>query len=148
MPLRLKSSRRLARHLLSLSRVSLPSFYLSISTRHQSIYLQLCPTELYGHGNRVRPFFIPQSSLNQAVRVSTSSRSSSNLRLHTPAGRSSHVVRLTVPQSCSADGGHVLVHVLGGDPKRCVLLVACASGQVRPGDCRCVAFFSSFWLGH
>ena len=59
------------------------SFYLSVSAPNRSKHLRLYSTELYGLGNKVRLFFILQHSLNQVVRVATSSRSSSNSRICT-----------------------------------------------------------------
>lgn len=49
-------------------------------------------------------------------------------RMHTPAGPSSHVVRLAIPQSCCAEAVRALVHAFGG----------VRWWQVRPGDGGCV----------
>ena len=62
----------------TLTRVSL-SILLSVCLNPQSIQ----STELHGLGNKVRLFHILHFSLNQAVRVVTPSRSSSNSRICT-----------------------------------------------------------------
>ena len=54
--------------------------------------------------------------------------------LHTPAGPSSHIVRLTVPQSCCSEAARVLVRALGGETEARRVVGGVRWWQVRPGD--------------
>ncbi|KAN0137886.1 Alpha/Beta hydrolase fold, partial [Lactarius tabidus] len=54
--------------------------------------------------------------------------------MHTPAGPSSHVVRLTVPQSCCAEAARVLVRAFGGEDEARRVVGGVRWWQVRPGD--------------
>lgn len=58
--------------------------------------------------------------------------------MHTPAGPSSHVVRLTVPQTCCAEAARVLVRVFGGEHEARRVVGGVRWWQVRPGDGGCV----------
>lgn len=53
---------------------------------------------------------------------------------HTPAGPSSHVVRLTIPQTCCEEAARVLVRALGGEDEARRVVGGVRWWQVRPGD--------------
>ena len=55
-------------------------------------------------------------------------------QLHSPTGPSSHVVRLTVPQTCCAEAARVLVRALGGEREAKRVVGGVRWWQVRPGD--------------
>src|SRR6266702_6601921 len=59
-------------------------------------------------------------------------------KLHTPVGPSSHVVRVTVPQTCCAEAAHVLVRAFGGEHEARRVVGGVRWWQVRPGDRGCV----------
>jgi hypothetical protein len=66
--------------------------------------------------------------------------------MHTPAGPSSHVVRLTVPQSCCAEAARVLVRAFGGEDEARRVVGGVRWWQVRPGDGGyVVCLFPSGW---
>ncbi|KAH9165055.1 Alpha/Beta hydrolase protein [Lactarius sanguifluus] len=54
--------------------------------------------------------------------------------LHTPVGPSSHSVRVTVPQTCCAEAGRVLVRAFGGEHEARRVVGGVRWWQVRPGD--------------
>lgn len=55
-------------------------------------------------------------------------------QLHTPAGPSSHVVRVAVPQTCCVEAARVLVRAFGGERQARRVLGGVRWWQVRPGD--------------
>ena len=113
----------------TLTRVS-PSILLPVCLNPQSIQ----STELYGLGNKVRPFHPSLLSEPSCEGSHTVEELQQFANLHTPSGPSSHVVRITVPQSCCSEAARVLVRALGGESEARRVVGGVRWWQVRPGD--------------